>query len=29
MPGVKPEDIDISVIDDALTLKLHIRDDTV
>ena len=29
MPGVKPEDIDISVIDDALTLKVHIRDDTV
>ncbi len=29
MPGVKPEDIDISVIDDALTLKVHIRSDTV
>ncbi len=29
MPGIKPEDIDISVVDDALTLKVHIRDDTV
>jgi HSP20 family protein len=29
MPGVKPEDIDITVIDDALTLKVQIRDDIV
>ena len=29
MPDVKPEDIEISVVDDALTLKVHIRDDIV
>jgi HSP20 family protein len=29
LPGVKPEDIEISVTDEALTLKAHTRDDTV
>jgi len=29
MPGINPEDIDISVTDEALTLKVHTRDDTV
>jgi HSP20 family protein len=29
LPGMKPEDIEISVTDEALTLKAHTRDDRV
>jgi HSP20 family protein len=29
LPGIKPEDIDISVTDDALTLQVRTRDDSV
>ena len=29
LPGIKPEDIDISVTDEALTIKAQIRADTV
>jgi HSP20 family protein len=29
LPGIKPEDIEISVTEEALTLKVHTRDDTV
>ena len=29
LPGIKPEDINISVTDEALTLKVQTRDDTV
>jgi len=29
LPGIRPEDIEISVTDEALTLKAHTRDETV